>query len=1536
MKTKRLISILLAVVMMLQTISFAALQKDFDDFPKKSYWSYEAMENALKVGLLKGRGNGLIAPKDNLTRAEFAAVVTRAFGATVTKNIDFLTDVKKGDWFYDDNSVSKAYQMQVMNGTSENTFNPNDNMRREDVFLTLARALFVSGEDDEILNKFEDKNDIDSWPREALIGMVSEGYVNGYKNDETGAWTLKPRDSITREELAQVFYNLFKHYISAKDVTEENKGVFGGETDDERVVYDGSLIVKTPDVTLRNAVIDGDLIIADGVGNGDFTLKNVEVKGNIVFRGGEGTVTFTNVTASGKVIINDVNGTVNFHNYRTDEPFNNNTVENTPATFLTKSTTGGGGGGGGGGSSASKVKYYRVEHYFESLENPGEYEIDADKTKEIKSKYGETVEAEILEVEGFEKVDNDDQKLSGTVPKSGKLTLKVYYARKLFDVNFYDKAFSEDPVSTVKVRYGTRADDEENVEKFKSASTSPEVEDYTFEYEREAETGFYRDEAFGNVYAGKNKEYHEIPRYWWYEDEDGEFVKFNNSEFVFTESVDVYSKTKKIIIHVEKDGLDYEGYYYTPYDTDTRFLDTAKDMIFRNKGSITAGVEYSGIEDKSYEKLAGYGIMYKDGDEYQISNINKFIRFSQLMGEEAFSKFLESFYTDDAVEQLEQYLLNYIKNPPTDDGVDNVVPNLKKLVEALIEEDEDVATELFDGIAKKIISENPDYIEEFLKEYAQTAVDNEDTEELEGIICDVLESFKSKNGEKCVDFITGVIVDAFGEESVNENILKVIGEYINSEIKNGTFNDEIAEYISSLSDEEFKGSLKAVVKADLKNMLSTESDLRGFAVKAVLSSDDGDVKGEIKKYIKNYNLIDDYITEQPEDMLGMLTNAEIAEIIGVDETDISGITTEQLISAISEYLEENGIDALKEKIGEEKINSLIDKYISDYADDAEAAITELLSDAENEDLREEFAAYLNNLVNNEENDAYKNFFDDQIEAYLGEILKTEEGKTAFIEDKVVPKLTNSEIYELDFVKNMIDDVVEDIVSDIRDNGKDSEYVGYITAYVNCVDDYGTVVNALLYSGNSFRDDVISSLFDNLDVVDEDRTIITAAVKKLTDGMVESGTVDVSIVGTMVNFIRHDEENGGALAELIVENLLKIENIIDFAEENLGWIDETEGQLQAVLKFRKEATYNDQFEVTSDNLFIMELVRAKVAGMSFDDFIDEFVAAEIPGDVLEKLPVDIVEDIYDNAIEEFLTALDKAVKEAEANRESSWVNSGVVVRANPIDDILEPLTEWINDCFEKANDKAESDDGRLGKLYKALYTDNDYIDDVLELTKYAKYIKGEGVSPKESDGSGYSVRSFSDIYENVIMPLSVLTDDMFVDYIGKVDFETFEGFAKDNKALLMAMYNHPNELMKRYAKEGLPENLEDYYDDLMEDDEIRKAFEKLENKTSFEMEPLVLKFLTASTVEMYYYKILDRFGVKIDEILDKYSDSEAKKTVTSEDFDKILEELEYCWKDQNKNATTDYVFDGGLNNFFTIFDVSKSFAGFTISVERVME
>ncbi len=286
---KKSLAVVLSVALLAPTSAFAASPSDFSDFPND--WSTQAMTEAVENGLLGGVTDTTIAPQGKLTRAQMATIINRAFGATAQASLSGYTDVASNAWYYSD--MAKAVQMGTFVGVGSGRLNPDAEITREEAFCVLSRAFGIDTASASSLSRFSDSGDVSSWAAEAVAGMIASGYVGGY--DDGG---LHPKSTITRAEFASVMSRLVETYVSgAGDVSED---------------VDGNMIVRSADVHLQNMTIDGDLILADGIGTGDVTLEGVSVNGRILIRGGGSNgVHIIDSTIKGGVTLNNPNNVTN-------------------------------------------------------------------------------------------------------------------------------------------------------------------------------------------------------------------------------------------------------------------------------------------------------------------------------------------------------------------------------------------------------------------------------------------------------------------------------------------------------------------------------------------------------------------------------------------------------------------------------------------------------------------------------------------------------------------------------------------------------------------------------------------------------------------------------------------------------------------------------------------------------------------------------------------------------------------------------------------------------------------------------------------------------------------------------------------------------------------------------------------------------------------------------------------------------------------------------------------------------------------------
>ena len=280
MKCKNTIAMVLAGAMLLPSNAFAADLSQYKDFPND--WSAKSLEQAIDDGLLNG-SNGMIDAKGLLTRAQMAAIVSRAFGAAKTASLDDYRDVLPSAWYYSD--MGKAVKMGAFQGAN-GLLNPDAPITREEAFTVLARAFALEGGGSATLKDFVDGGTVSSWASESVAALVAGGYVNG----ANGMLNLK--NNITRAEFAKVITGMAASYVGAEGVSSKT--------------VEGNVIVRESGASLSGMTINGDLIIADGADK--VSLDGVKVTGRIVIRGASTEASLKNSSAGKGVLVSNPNG----------------------------------------------------------------------------------------------------------------------------------------------------------------------------------------------------------------------------------------------------------------------------------------------------------------------------------------------------------------------------------------------------------------------------------------------------------------------------------------------------------------------------------------------------------------------------------------------------------------------------------------------------------------------------------------------------------------------------------------------------------------------------------------------------------------------------------------------------------------------------------------------------------------------------------------------------------------------------------------------------------------------------------------------------------------------------------------------------------------------------------------------------------------------------------------------------------------------------------------------------------------------------
>jgi hypothetical protein len=275
LRKKKLLSVIIALMFMLTIAAVAVPQAEaavtLTDI--NGHWAQTQIQNMVDKGVINGYPDGSFKPENSITRAEFMVMINRANGFTGSGTTQF-SDVKSTDWFASE--IAKATAAGYINGYPDGSMKPNANISRQEAAVMIAKAakLDVSTVGD--LSKFSDAAGIATWSKAYIAACVKASFINGYPDG-----TFKAVNNIKRSEAAVIVANTM---TVAPAATYSQTGTFGPATGD--VTINGNVLISAAGVTLQNTIITGNLTIAESVGDGDVTLKNVTVKGTTYINGG--------------------------------------------------------------------------------------------------------------------------------------------------------------------------------------------------------------------------------------------------------------------------------------------------------------------------------------------------------------------------------------------------------------------------------------------------------------------------------------------------------------------------------------------------------------------------------------------------------------------------------------------------------------------------------------------------------------------------------------------------------------------------------------------------------------------------------------------------------------------------------------------------------------------------------------------------------------------------------------------------------------------------------------------------------------------------------------------------------------------------------------------------------------------------------------------------------------------------------------------------------------------------------------------------
>lgn len=257
-----------------QTVETKSSSSSFPDTEK--HWAKNWIDKAVKLGFVTGYVDGTFKPDRTITRAEFSKLINNALHTEKKAELNF-TDVSKNQWYYEE--VRKSVASGFFSGYENNTFRPDNPIKREEVAKVVSSAMTTGGVEGEGATLLSDYSSIQDWAKPSVNAAYNKGYILGYPEG-----VYRPSKALTRAEAVKIICEVIENENIERDFNITN--------------YNESY---------SSAVVVGNLNILDSVGTSSIDLKNIVVLGDIVISASQiSSVQLTDVKAK-NIIVEDKN-----------------------------------------------------------------------------------------------------------------------------------------------------------------------------------------------------------------------------------------------------------------------------------------------------------------------------------------------------------------------------------------------------------------------------------------------------------------------------------------------------------------------------------------------------------------------------------------------------------------------------------------------------------------------------------------------------------------------------------------------------------------------------------------------------------------------------------------------------------------------------------------------------------------------------------------------------------------------------------------------------------------------------------------------------------------------------------------------------------------------------------------------------------------------------------------------------------------------------------------------------------------------------
>ena len=147
---------------------------DFKDIPA-NHWAGNYIKALSTKGIITGFPDGTFKPDDRVTRAHFAAIISKAFTPAAKRTVLDFTDVSNKYWGYQ--AIQTTSRGGFLSGYPNKTFKPELLISRVQILVSLANGLELTKPNQNSLSFYKDAPEIPSWATAAVSAATAKQIV---------------------------------------------------------------------------------------------------------------------------------------------------------------------------------------------------------------------------------------------------------------------------------------------------------------------------------------------------------------------------------------------------------------------------------------------------------------------------------------------------------------------------------------------------------------------------------------------------------------------------------------------------------------------------------------------------------------------------------------------------------------------------------------------------------------------------------------------------------------------------------------------------------------------------------------------------------------------------------------------------------------------------------------------------------------------------------------------------------------------------------------------------------------------------------------------------------------------------------------------------------------------------------------------------------------------------------------------------------------------------------------------------------------